>query len=76
MLIHKKLHVTVSAKIFGEGPMKSWFSAMNISVLFWESKEKRQRGAVNNQGKRAYSFKVPQTWKTNEQQYLSCRLPL
>jgi hypothetical protein len=43
MLIHKELHVTVSAKIFGDGVMKSWFSAMNISVLFGESKGKRQR---------------------------------
>jgi hypothetical protein len=30
MLIHKKLHVTVAAKIFGDGAMKSWLSAMNI----------------------------------------------
>jgi hypothetical protein len=41
MLFHKTLRFIVSAKIFGDGAMKSWFSAMNVSVLFGESKGKR-----------------------------------
>jgi len=42
MLFHKTFHVAESAKIFDDGSMKSWFSAMNVSVLFRESKGMKQ----------------------------------
>jgi hypothetical protein len=63
MLFHKTLRVTVSAKTFGDGAMKSRFSAMNGSGLFGESKGKRQRIAISYQGRRASSFKVLHMWK-------------
>jgi hypothetical protein len=40
MLFHKTLHVTVSAKIFGDGAMKSWFFCDECIGFIWRKQGK------------------------------------